>query len=971
MRHPFNARSLAGLLIVLALARGHAPASAEQQRPADREYMLEATITGYRGVGGDIDGITNPVLFALTGQTVRITIVNTDLVLHDIALEALKIRSAQILERGASASLTFTAKTSDTYYCTIPGHRVAGMEGRIEVADAPRPRPEGIAPNADGAPLDLGFESGTLDNWIATGDPFTVIEAGNVPNLSSSVRTGHVGAYWVTSQIGGSARKGTLTSKPFRVRHPYASFLVSGGAFASTRVELVLVSKSGDFVPRGGEDKVIYSITGPNRALLRPAVVELGPYLGQDIAVRLVDEESGAPTAVYLKESPWAHINFDNFRFHDSRPYFPDEVKPAEINTLPPVDHILHGGLSGLEAAAAMTVPKGFKVTLAASEPAVMRPIAFTIDDRGRLWVAEAHTYPERADGDKGKDRILIFEDTDGNGTLDRRKVFIENLNLVSGLEVGFGGVWVGAPPYLMFIPIADARTDRAGEPRILLDGFGYDDTHETLNTFTWGPDGWLYGTHGVFTHSVVGKPGAPDTERERLNGGVWRYHPTRHEFEVFAHGTSNPWGIDFNDYGHAFITACVIEHLYHVIQGAKYKRQSGSHFNRYTYDDIKTVADHVHWVGRQGPHAGNNRSTAAGGGHAHAGAMIYLGGSAGWPGESRDTIFMNNIHGARTNTDLLSRKGSGYTAAHGADFLLTNDSWSQMLNLRYGPDGSVWAIDWYDKNQCHSDNAEIHQKTLGRIFKISSAADRPVKVDLASLPSERLVEMQLDRNDWYVRHARRLLQERGPNAAVHAQLKRVLQTNGDVTRKLRAMWALHATQGFSESDLLQLMRDAESEYVRSWAIQLLLDVKRDLQADAPRVVSDAAIRQFEQMAQNDSSPLVRLYLASGLQRVPPAKRWGVIERLLAHDEDASDQNLPLLVWYAAEASVELDMPRALTLTAASKLPQVFAFAVQRVAAVGTTEALRALTDLLGRTDDVVQRRELGAGIVTIVGKKQ
>ena len=89
------------------------------------------------------------------------------------------------------------------------------------------------------------------------------------------------------------------------------------------------------------------------------------------------------------------------------------------------------------------------------------------------------------------------------------------------------------------------------------------------LNTFTWGPDGWLYGTHGVFTHSNVGKPGAPDSERQRLNGAIWRVHPTTRTFEVFAEGTSNPWGLDFNDYGHAFTTACVIEHLYHVIQGA------------------------------------------------------------------------------------------------------------------------------------------------------------------------------------------------------------------------------------------------------------------------------------------------------------------------------------------------------------------------------------------------------------------
>ncbi len=154
-------------------------------------------------------------------------------------------------------------------------------------------------------------------------------------------------------------------------------------------------------------------------------------------------------------------------------------------------------------------------------------------------------------------------------------------------------------------------------------------------------------------------------------------------------------------------------------MQGARYKRQAGKHFNPYIYDDIKTIADHVHWVGTQGPHAGNGRSGAAGGGHAHAGAMIYLGGD-GWPAEYRNTIFMNNIHGHRTNTDRLERRGSGYTASHGPDFLMANDSWSQMLNFRYGPDGSVHVIDWYDKNQCHSTNPELHQKTLGRIFKIS-----------------------------------------------------------------------------------------------------------------------------------------------------------------------------------------------------------------------------------------------------------
>src|SRR4029434_2487087 len=186
-------------------------------------------------------------------------------------------------------------------------------------------------------------------------------------------------------------------------------------------------------------------------------------------------------------------------------------------------------------------------------------PVAMAIDDRGRIWIAEALQYPRRAQGDKGADRILVFEDTDLNGTLDKRPVFSEGLNLVSGLEVGFGGVWVGAAPYLYFIPDKDADDKPDGEPQILLDGWAYQDTHETLNTFTWGPDGWLYGCHGVFTHSLVGRPGTPDSKRVPLTAGIWRYHPSRKEFEVFAEGTSNPWCTHFDAHGQAFCTACVI----------------------------------------------------------------------------------------------------------------------------------------------------------------------------------------------------------------------------------------------------------------------------------------------------------------------------------------------------------------------------------------------------------------------------
>src|SRR5204862_6443486 len=143
-------------------------------------------------------------------------------------------------------------------------------------------------------------------------------------------------------------------------------------------------------------------------------------------------------------------------------------------------------------------------------------------------------------------------------------------------------------------------------------------------------------------------------------------------------------------------MTACVIPHLYHVIQGARYQRQGGQHFEPYTFADITTIADHLHWAtGAANQWAANNKSDAFGGGHAHCGAMIYLGDN--WPAEYRHQVFMNNIHGKRINCDLLQRKGSGNTASHGKDLMRNRDSWFMGVTLAYGPDGGVYVSDWSD----------------------------------------------------------------------------------------------------------------------------------------------------------------------------------------------------------------------------------------------------------------------------------
>ncbi|MFY8059597.1 MAG: PVC-type heme-binding CxxCH protein, partial [Planctomycetaceae bacterium] len=400
----------------------------------------------------------------------------------------------------------------------------------------------------------------------------------------------------------------------------------------------------------------------------------------------------------------------------------------------------------------------------------------------------------------------------------------------------------------------------------VLRDGFGWQDTHETLNAFIWGPDGWLYGCHGVFTHSKVGHPGAADDKRLPLNAAVWRYHPQKDVFEAFMNGTSNPWGVDFNDRGQAFITACVIPHLWHVIQGARYHRQGGQHFNPYTYEDIRTIADHAHYVGDIADHAwwGQEPKAAggtldAGGGHAHCGAMIYLGDN--WPEQYRNQIFFNNVHGNRVNCDILEPVAgtSAWVGHHGRDLLLANDHYFRGINLRYGPDGTVYLLDWYDKNACHRTNPEIWDRSSGRIYRIVYGQPARVTVDASKWDEQQLFAAHEHRNEWHSRMARRQLMERGCSDALHARLwAAAVDAGRPVEQRLRFLWSLHASRGLTAEQTLQLLGDGDA-WVRSWAIQLELE---DQQAD------EGVLQKLAKLAVEDESAVVRLYLCSALQRL-------------------------------------------------------------------------------------------------------
>jgi putative membrane-bound dehydrogenase-like protein len=665
-------------------------------------------------------------------------------------------------------------------------------------------------------------------------------------------------------------------------------------------------------------------------------------------------------------------------------------------------------------AASEMTLQEGFEVNVFAAEPMFTQPMAFCWDDRGRLWIAQNREMEGSGAGVTvtGESQILILEDTDRDGVADTKKVFLEGVVFPSAMAVGFDGLWLGAIPDLLFVPDRDGD-DRADvdDIEVRLTGWGSQDLHETLNSFHWGPDGWLYGLQGVFTPSSVGKPAgervvwqpnAPyptstrsdeemdpddplsvmgktiyadtdgkmvpwvfetdgttallDDEGEKsltgtfsqsggtvyietqsfdfkmvydgelltwgegfdtsafeyadepqdINGGVWRYHPTKDRFEVVAHGISNPWGIDYDAKGQFFASACVIPHLWHVIPGGRYHRQAGSHFNPYTYSDIRTIGNHRH------------RS-------AHGGARVYL--SDAFPDEYQGKLFMGNIHEHALLADELEPVGSGFVGHHAEDFLLANYAQFVGFSTEIGPDGAIYMLDWHDADICGD---SVHAKDTGRVFRIAPTESQAENwegryADLRTLDNGELVKLQVSASAWHARRARVILQNRSLKGDVEQEtydaLGEILHDNANADHRLRALWALHVSGGIDEAGLRKALTDSD-EYIRAWAIQLLCE---DMSP------SEAALAQFAVMATKDPSPVVRLYLASALQRINTDSRWPIAMKLVSHGEDADDHNIPHILWYGVEPLVMEDPSRALELAAQSQIPMVTQYIARRL----------------------------------------
>jgi putative membrane-bound dehydrogenase-like protein len=564
---------------------------------------------------------------------------------------------------------------------------------------------------------------------------------------------------------------------------------------------------------------------------------------------------------------------------------------PAPYNSHPTA---VSPPMSPAQAAAKMQVPAGFHVAVFAAEPQVQNPIAMAWDRRGRMWVAENYTYAERPMRfDLSlRDRVIILQDADNDGHAESRKVFTDDVQMLTSIELGHGGVWLMCPPQLLFIPCKDGDDKPSGPAQVVLDGFtvARDNYHNFANGLRWGPDGWLYGRCGHSCPGLLGPPGTPDDQRVPISGGIWRYHPQKKIVEVMCHGTTNPWGHDWDKYGELFFINTVNGHLWHMMPGAHFMESFGASANPGVYQRLDTIADHYHFDTKGGWQSSRDgKANDLGGGHAHVGMMIYQGDQ--WPAQYRDKLYTLNFHGRRANVERLERLGAGYVGRHDQDVFFAADPWFRGIDIRTGPDGSAFVLDYSDTGECHQATG-VHRES-GRIYKISYGEPRKPM----------------------------------PMIEPHCL---------EGTGTLQTLWKEYQ-EGRTTPAMLRGYLNDPDEHVRVWAIRLLTDFwpidtftgpyKGATYPDDPE--SRAA---FLRLAEHDPSGLVYLTLASTLQRLPVNQRAELATALVGHEQYDNDHNLPSLVWYGLIPLGDADPGALVTVAKACRWPTTLRWITRNLA---------------------------------------
>ncbi len=519
--------------------------------------------------------------------------------------------------------------------------------------------------------------------------------------------------------------------------------------------------------------------------------------------------------------------------------------------------------LTADQAMTKMQLPPGFKIECVAHEPDVINPTSFTFDDQGRIWITESVEYP-RADAGKGRDRIKVLESTHHDGHFDKVTTFADDLNIPCGIAIGNGGVYVTNSPDILFLQ--DTNGDgRANKRTVILSGFGRYDRHELPNSLTWGPDGWLYGMNGVFNDARVKFAGKTND----FTCAVWRYHPVLKKFELFAQGTSNPWGLDYNRQGDWFVSCCVIDHLFHITQSGYYERQGGPY------------PPQTHRL----PSITTQRHQAA----AYAGLCIYD--ADNFPAEYRGTLLMGNLHGSAINRDVLTRNGSTYVQHNAPDFAQANDAWFIPVSQKIGPDGCLYVIDWYDRYHCYQDSQRDPQgidRERGRIYRISYGdAAHPQGFDLQKDSTEALLKLLSSPNAWWRRAAQRILNEKF-QPSMKSELEKMALDTGDANNAhMHALWLLVSQRALDPQFQLKVLASAD-EPTRNWGVR---------GAGEMGEVSPEVFNRLKEMAANDPSADVRLQIAVAAGRITRPDPLPLLQAMLDNPANAADPLIPTIIY--------------------------------------------------------------------------
>jgi putative heme-binding domain-containing protein len=622
------------------------------------------------------------------------------------------------------------------------------------------------------------------------------------------------------------------------------------------------------------------------------------------------------------------------------------------------------------DALAALSTPADLRVELVLAEPVVRQPVFFNFDERGRMWVVQYLQYPAPAglkvlsrdgywravydnvpspppDHVRGEDKITIHEDTDGDGVFDHHKTFLDGLNIVTAVARGRGGVWVLNPPYLLFYPDRNNDDVPDGDPEVHLEGFGLEDTHSVVNSLCWGPDGWLYAAQGSTVSGHVRRPGDKE-QTHSLGQNIWRYHPERRRYEVFAEGGGNAFGVEIDAHGRIFSGHNGGDTRgFHYVQGGYLQKGFDKHgplSNPYAFGYFPAM-----------PHNRTPRFTHT---------FVRYEADA-LPEQYRGKLFAVAPLLTHVMMAGIEPEGSTFRTKDIEPALASSDPSFRPVDIKLGPDGAIYIADWCDAQIAHTRNQEGQiDKSNGRIYRLVAAgakspspAAREKPIDLAKLSSNELIDKLNDPNRTIRQTALRLLGDRKDKPILPRLRDLAMMSTGQ--RALEALWALHLGGGLDDENAARFLRHSDP-HVRLWTARLICDNQS---------LSPALAKQISELAAREPNVEVRSQLASSARRLPADLCLPIVRALLAHNEDADDPRLPLLVWWAVESKCEAHREAVLDMLRDRQvwdLPLVERHLLERLmrrfAAAGTRHDLLTASELLKLAPADKHRKRLMAG---------